>query len=84
MERQNQLARKRGKKGWTYYLFIPFILSTLLVLLCGAFLFFYYSHQLPDFEPLKDRKFNAYSTVYSEEDEVVGKFLMGQSNSRPL
>ncbi len=76
MERQNQLARKRGKKGWTYYLLYTFILSALLFLLCGGFLFFYYSHQLPDFKPLKDRQFNAFSTVYSEEDEVVGKFLM--------
>jgi len=77
MERQNQLARKRGRKGWTYYLLYTFVLSTLLFLLCGAFLFFYYSHQLPDFKPLKEPLLNAYSTVYSEEDEVVGKFLMG-------
>ena len=76
VKRQNPLARIRGKKGWTYCLIYTFVLSTLLFLLCGGFLFFYYSHQLPDFEPLKDRQFNAYSTVYSEEDEVVGKFLM--------
>jgi len=76
MESQNQLTRKRGKKGWAYYLLYTFVLSTLLFLLCGAFLFFYYSHRLPDFKPLKDRHLNAYSTVYSEEDEVVGKFLM--------
>jgi penicillin-binding protein 1A len=76
MERQNQMARKRGRKGWTYYLLYTFVLSALLFLLCGAFLFFYYSHRLPDFNPLKDRQLNAYSTVYSEEDEVVGKFLM--------
>ena len=76
MESQNQLTRKRGKKGWAYYLLYTFVLSALLFLLCGAFLFFYYSHRLPDFKPLKDRHLSAYSTVYSEEDEVVGKFLM--------
>lgn len=59
-----------------YYLIYTFVLSMLLLLLCGGFLFFYYSHQLPDYRPLKDRPFNAYSIVYSEEDEVVGKFLM--------
>ncbi len=53
-----------------------FILSTLLFLISGALLFFYYSHRLPDFTPLKQRNLNAYSIVYSEEDEVVGKFLM--------
>jgi len=77
MEKQNLLARMRGMKGWVYYLLYTFILSTLLFLLCGAFLFFYYSHQLPDFKPLKEPLLNVYSTVYSEEDEVVGKFLMG-------
>lgn len=71
-----QLESRRGKKGWAYYLLYTFILSMLLLLLCGGFLFFYYSHQLPDYRPLKDRPFNAYSIVYSEEDEVVGKFLM--------
>ena len=76
MERLSQLARTRGKKGWVYYLIYTFVLSMLLLLLCGGFLFFYYSHQLPDYRPLKDRPFNAYSIVYSEEDEVVGKFLM--------
>jgi penicillin-binding protein 1A len=77
MEKRNLLARMRGMKGWAYYLLYTFILSTLLFLLCGAFLFFYYSHQLPDFKPLKEPLLNVYSTVYSEEDEVVGKFLMG-------
>lgn len=53
-----------------------FILSALLFLLSGVLLFFYFSHRLPDFTPLKERNQNAYSIVYSEEDEVVGKFLM--------
>jgi len=76
MERQNQLPNKQGKKAWIYYLLYTFVLLTLVVLLCGAFLFFYYSHHLPDFNPLKERPLNAFSIVYSEEDEVVGKFLM--------
>jgi penicillin-binding protein 1A len=76
MERQNQSSNKQGKKAWLYYLLYTFVLLTLVVLLCGAFLFFYYSHHLPDFNPLKERPLNAFSIVYSEEDEVVGKFLM--------
>ncbi|MGZ3606141.1 MAG: hypothetical protein ACXU9P_14460, partial [Thermodesulfobacteriota bacterium] len=59
-----------------FYVIYTFILSTLLFLISGALLFFYYSHHLPDFTPLKERRLNAYSIVYSEEDEVVGKFLM--------
>src|SRR4030043_1027298 len=69
-------SKKRKKRGVVYYLFYPFILSVFLILLCGALLFFYYSRSLPDFKPLKERNLNAYSIVYSEEDEVVGKFLM--------
>jgi penicillin-binding protein 1A len=75
MEEQNY-TQKRGKKGWPFYVIYTFILSALLFLICGALLFFYYSHHLPDFTPLKERRLNAYSIVYSEEDEVVGKFLM--------
>lgn len=75
MNKRNR-SKKREKKGPAFYLIYAFILSLLLFLLCGAILFFYYSHRLPDFTPLKDRNLNAYSIVYSEEDEVVGKFLM--------
>ena len=60
----------------TFYVTYVFLLSILLLLLGGALLFFYYSHRLPDFKPLKERNLNAYSIVYSEQDEVVGKFLM--------
>ena len=60
----------------TFYVIYAFILSALLLILCGALLFFYYSHRLPDFKPLKERNLNAYSIIYSEEDEAVGKFLM--------
>jgi penicillin-binding protein 1A len=68
--------KKRKKKGVSFYVLYAFLLSLLLFLLCGAVLFFYYSHRLPNFTPLKERDLNAYSIVYSEEDEVVGKFLM--------
>ena len=69
-------SKNREKKGVAFYVIYTFILSTLLFLISGALLFFYYSHHLPDFTPLKERRLNAYSIVYSEEDEVVGKFLM--------
>jgi penicillin-binding protein 1A len=75
MNKRNR-SKKREKKGLTFYIIYTFILSLLLFLLCGAVLFFYYSHRLPDFAPLKERNLNAYSVVYSEEDEVIGKFLM--------
>ena len=69
-------AKKRGKRGWTLYLIYAFILSIFIPLLWGVLLFLYYSKHLPDFKPLKERNLNANSIVYSEEDEVVGKFLM--------
>jgi penicillin-binding protein 1A len=69
-------TKKRGKRGLAFYLIYAFILSALLFLISGTSLFFFYSHRLPDFTPLKERNQNAYSIVYSEEDEVVGKFLM--------
>ena len=69
-------SKKRRKRGAVFYAIYTFILSVLLILLSGALLFFYYSRSLPDFTPLKERNLNAYSIVYSEEDEVVGKFLM--------
>jgi len=75
MEEQNHIQKKR-KKGWGFFVIYSFILSVLLLLLYGGLLFFYYSHRLPDFAPLKERNLNAYSIIYSEEDEVIGKFLM--------
>jgi len=75
MNKRNR-SKKREKKGLPFYILYAFFLSLLLFLLCGAVLFFYYSHRLPDFAPLKGRNLNAYSIVYSEEDEVIGKFLM--------
>jgi penicillin-binding protein 1A len=75
MEEQNH-TQKRGKKGWPFYVIYIFILSALLFLISGTLLFYYYSHHLPDFTSLKEPNLNAYSIVYSENDEVVGKFLM--------
>jgi penicillin-binding protein 1A len=76
MGKRNPLSNKRSSGGVTYYIISAFILSALLFLLCGTFLFIFYSYQLPDYKPLKDRPLNAYSTVYSEDDEEIGKFLM--------
>jgi len=75
MEEQNPI-RTRGKKGWAFYVVYSFVLSVLLLLIVGGLLFFYHSHRLPDFAPLKERNLNAFSIVYSEEDEVIGKYLM--------
>jgi penicillin-binding protein 1A len=68
--------RKNARRGLTLYIVYAFLLCIFVPLLCGILLFFYYSHYLPDFKPLKERNLNTYSIVYSEEDEVVGKFLM--------
>jgi penicillin-binding protein 1A len=68
--------RKKAKKGFAFYIIIAFITSAFLLFLSGGLLFFYFSRQLPDFASLKERDLNAYSIVYSEEDEVVGKFLL--------
>ena len=80
MKKEKRVSKKRSKKrrrrGWTLYIIYAFILSILIPLLSGVLLFLYYSNHLPDFKPLKERNLNAYSIVYSEEDEVVGKFLM--------
>jgi penicillin-binding protein 1A len=74
--------KRRGQGGWPLYVIYAFILSVFFLLLSGVFLFLYYSKNLPDFKPLKERQLNAYSVVYSENDEVVGKFLM--DNRIPL
>src|SRR4030043_736452 len=68
--------RKRTRRGFTAYLLYIFLACAVLLPLSGVALFFYYSTHLPDFKPLKGQNLNAYSIVYSEEDEVVGKFLM--------
>ena len=68
--------KRRTRGGVTAYLIYAFIACAVLLPLTGVGLFFYYSTHLPDFQPLKEKNLNAYSIVYSEEDEVVGKFLV--------
>jgi len=68
--------KRKAKKGIAFYVILAFITSAILLFLSGAFLFLYFSYQLPDFASLRERNLNAYSIVYSEEDEVVGKFLL--------
>ena len=80
MKKQDRKLKNRNKKkghgGLTLYLIYAFIISAIVPPFIGVVLFLYYSNHLPDFEPLKERNLNAHSIVYSEEDEVVGKFLM--------
>lgn len=70
--------RKRGKsqKGLLRYIIYSFILSISSLLFIGVLLFLYFYTHLPDFKPLKERKINAHSIVYSEDDEIIGKFLI--------
>ncbi|OGP77231.1 MAG: hypothetical protein A2V86_00800 [Deltaproteobacteria bacterium RBG_16_49_23] len=74
--RSNHPRKRRAKKGFTFYIILAFLSSGFLLILSGALLFLYFSRQLPDYASLKGRDLNAYSIVYSEEDEVVGKFLL--------
>ena len=76
IRRSNKRRKKKTRSGLVLYTAYALILSVLLVLLFGGGLFFYYSTFLPDYQPLKEERPNAYSIVYSEEDEVVGKFLV--------
>ncbi|MCX8118206.1 MAG: PBP1A family penicillin-binding protein [Desulfobacterota bacterium] len=68
--------KKKTQKGLVYSLLLAFATSAFLLLLLGISLFVYYSRNLPDFASLKERDLEAYSIVYSEDDEVVGKFLL--------
>ncbi len=74
--RSKHPRKKRAKKGFAFYIILAFLSSGFLLILSGALLFLYFSRQLPDYASLKERNLNAYSIVYSEEDEVVGKFLL--------
>ena len=75
-DREPSRPKKRRKPSLALYLIYAFIISLVLFILSGAALFLYYSRQLPDYQPLKERNLNASSIVYSEEDGVVGKFLL--------
>lgn len=68
--------RGRVQRGLIFYLIWIFALPVALVCLLVGGLFFYYSTHLPDFKPLKQESANAFSIVYSYEDEIVAKFLM--------
>ncbi len=68
--------KRKAQKGITFYLILAFLSSALLLGGASLLLFFYFSRQLPDFASLKEPNLNAYSIVYSEEDEIVGKFLL--------
>jgi len=74
--RSKHPRKKKAKKGFAFYIILAFLSSAFLLFLSGALLFLYFSRQLPDFASLKERNLNAYSIVYSEDDEVVGKFLL--------
>ncbi len=74
--KKHHRPKKRRKRGAVFCTLYTFILFALFILLSGVLLFLYYSRSLPDFTSLKERNLNVYSIVYSEEDEVVGKFLM--------
>jgi penicillin-binding protein 1A len=77
LEAKNRKKKEtRTRKSFIYYIIYVLTLSAVIFLLSGILLFFYYSNFLPDFKPLKNRNLNAFSVVYSEEDEVVGKFLL--------
>lgn len=72
MKRKNLKNKKRSIHYLLYAVFLT--ISTLVIL--GILLFLYYSTNLPDFKPLKEKNYNAHSIVYSEDDEIIGKFLL--------
>ncbi|OGP92924.1 MAG: hypothetical protein A2156_10220 [Deltaproteobacteria bacterium RBG_16_48_10] len=74
--RQSSRTNPKKKRSLSLYLIYTFMFSMILFILSGGGLFFYYSRHLPDYQPLKERNLNAYSIVYSEEDEVIAKFLL--------
>ncbi len=74
--RPSHRPKQKKKRGFALSLIYAFILSSILFVLSGVALFLYYSKHLPDYQPLKERNLNASTIVYSEEDEVVGKFLL--------
>lgn len=68
--------RNRSKRGVIRYFVYSSILTISTLIVIGILLFLYYSTNLPDFKPLKERTYNAHSIIYSEDDEIVGKFLL--------
>ncbi len=76
MKRKHKKGKKRGRKKTFSYFFLVPILILFLFLGLGTSLFLYFSYHLPDFTSLKENSPHSYSIVYSEEDEVIGKFLL--------
>lgn len=77
MKKKDSKNKKRvSKKGKIHYFIYSFILTLSTIIIIAIILFLYYSTNLPDFKPLKERSYNAHSIVYSEDDEIVGKFLL--------
>jgi penicillin-binding protein 1A len=74
MEKQTHTGKR--SKGDSLLCYLPLYPLCLSYFFLADLALFYYSHYLPDFTSPEGRNLNAYSIVYSEEDEVVGKFLM--------
>ena len=74
--RKSSNASRRKKGSLSLCLIYGFVFSFVLFAFSGIALFLYYSEHLPDYRPLKARSVNASSIVYSEEDQVAGKFLL--------
>lgn len=68
--------RRKKTKGFTFYAFVILLIPTVAVALPVGSLFLYFSHNLPDYSSLKERREGSHSIIYSEDDEVIGKFLL--------
>ncbi len=78
MKKKSSINKRRNgsKRGVIRYFIYSSILTISTLIVIGILLFLYYSTNLPDFKPLKERTYNAHSIIYSEDDEIVGKFLL--------
>jgi penicillin-binding protein 1A len=77
MKRKDKKSKKkRGRKKIAPYIVWVPLLILVVLLGFGLALFVYFSSHLPDFTSLKESQPHAYSIVYSEEDEIIGKFLL--------
>jgi len=76
VQRPEKRAKRKKTRGFTFYIILVFALSGALLLFSVGSLFLYFSHNLPDYTPLKERRQTSQSIIYSEEDEVIGKFLL--------
>ena len=74
--RSERRGRSKKKRGFPFYIILVFVLSGVLFLLSIGSLFLYFSYNLPDYAPLKERRETSHSIIYAEDDDVIGKFLM--------